>query len=530
MLFGARSTLFFFVNLIQVALHRSLSNLLKAAETRPVNWRRYCASPRLPRLDDAGTSIYSPSTSAQNAAVSAADAMPAQPAENTGHERTPLTEFGIHSPVCVLFALCDSGGGGGTGARKAAATMGASEPAGPTPSSSSLGELQSILWQLLELTLRPEDPSTLATTTAITTAAGQGLGGLPGDALRDTFLTQFAQVALARRTPISSGGGDLARAPRAGEHQVAAKEPAAATPGGNPSTSLVSVAMAKGSTPQVGPLQSPAQLLISQGLVGPGTLVAMAQYLLSPGVRVEARQRTASVLHHLWAANPPESRPEVVHCLAGHLPSATRRGSRAREWLSFLVHAVADSCPQMAPAERAGNDSGSSRAGDETDVKGAGALSPPLRALVRAATAAVKELWANLRNHPNAALYAAIARIIPGAGHYLELEPCLACFEQERRGEMAAGTAAGESEGASGGAAAAATATSAVASAPPGGMVSASASASGGGGAGAGLVFLNYPLDSVKAATKSTESAMLVRFSPLVPGCECFLLRRRNTS
>ncbi|CAN0082841.1 unnamed protein product, partial [Sphacelaria rigidula] len=314
--------------------------------------------------------------------------------------------------------------------------------------------------------------SSLATTTAITTTAGQGLGAQPGDALRGTFLTQFAQVALARRTSTSTGGGDLARASRAGERQAGAAEPATATPGGNPSTSLVSVAMAKSSTPQPGLLQSPAQLLISRRLVGPGTLVAMAQYLLSPRVGVEARQRTASVLHHLWAANPPESRPEVVHCLAGHLPSATRQSSRAREWLSFLVHAVADSCPQVVSPDRAGNSSSSSRAGDEAGVEAAGALSPPLRALVRAATAGVKELWANLRNHPNAALYAAIARIIPGAGHYLELEPCLACFEQERRGEMAAGTAAGESEGTSGGAAAAAAATAALASAPPGGMMS----------------------------------------------------------
>lgn len=186
--------------------------------------------------------------------------------------------------------------------------------------------------------------------------------------------------------------------------------------------------------------------------------------------------------------------------LASFLPFAARQGSRAREWLSLLVHAVADARPPLPV-------SGQGRAADEN------ATVLPLETLVRAACAAVGEQAAALRNHPNAALYAAIVRLVPRAGHYLELEPCLVCLERDGRGGGGGGGGGGkETEPAA-----------SPSSAPPPalasggtGAVTTAAGAPGAGigarrGGGSGPVFLNYPLDSIKAASKSTENAMLVR-------------------
>lgn len=158
-------------------------------------------------------------------------------------------------------------------------------------------------------------------------------------------------------------------------------------------------------------------------------------------------------------------------------------------------------------------------------------VSSPLAALVHAAAAAVDEQAGALGNHPNAALYASIAKLIPGAGQFLELEPCLVCSAQEKggeakRGAAAAGTAAlAESQsqstaGVGAGARAASTASAATA-----GTGAGSAASGAAGGGGRGLVYLNYPLDSIKAASKSTENAMLVgcraRWLALSLACFC---------
>lgn len=185
----------------------------------------------------------------------------------------------------------------------------------------------------------------------------------------------------------------------------------------------------------------------------------------------------------------------MVERLSSYLPFAARQGSRAKYWLSFVALAVADAHPRASPYL-------------ESPV---GATPSVLRALVRAAAAAVGEQAGALSNHPNAGLYAAIARLVPGAGHYLELEPCLVCHaEQGKRGKQEAEAGvplldSGSSPSAllSGAIAAAGGAT---------GVGGASVSTGGGGGGGGGLVFLNYPLDSIKASSKSTENAMLVSF------------------
>lgn len=196
---------------------------------------------------------------------------------------------------------------------------------------------------------------------------------------------------------------------------------------------------------------------------------------------------------------------KVVKRLSSQLPFAARQGSRAKEWLSFLAQAVADARP---PAVASASSSV--------------AATSPLTELVHAAAAALDEQANALRNHPNAKLYAAISRLVPGAGEYLEMEPCLVCLGQDRRAAK--------------GAASTATASTAIAAAMAG---SASvASTAGGGGipgetglssmpgsggimgpagagtsiAGGGSLFLNYPLDSIKSSSKSTENAMLVRY------------------
>ena len=223
---------------------------------------------------------------------------------------------------------------------------------------------------------------------------------------------------------------------------------------------------------------------------------------------------------------------KVVRRLAAYLPFAARQGSRAREWLSFLVLAVSDARPPSWPHPATTTEPGDPSAGRgrvtgkrpaaSSGDGGDGDVSP-LAALVRAAAAAVAERMVALANHPNAALYASIARLIPGAGQFLELEPCLVCPAQEKGGEgkgattvTAAAAAAVESQShASAGAAAgtragaAAAAVAAAAGAGAGASAGTGAGLAGAGG-GRGLVYLNYPLDSIKASTKSTENAMLV--------------------
>ena len=198
-----------------------------------------------------------------------------------------------------------------------------------------------------------------------------------------------------------------------------------------------------------------------------------------------------------------------------YVPFAARQGLRAKEWLSFLAIAVADACPPRLPGT--GSDAEVMEAG-RGPAAGAAALSA-LTTLVRAAAAAVDEQAGALSNHPNAGLYASIARLAPGAGHYLEVEPCLVCqADQGKRGRKEAESGAGVPVLDSGSSPSARMAGAMAAAGTAAGVGAANASGSGGGsGGGGGLVFLNYPLDSIKAASKSTENAMLVSFlTPLI--------------
>lgn len=201
----------------------------------------------------------------------------------------------------------------------------------------------------------------------------------------------------------------------------------------------------------------------------------------------------------------------MVRRLATYLPFAARQGSRAVEWLSFLALAVQDAQPPVAPPSQALTAEQQLSGGDSMDEDKGGDDVSPMVALVRAAAAAVAEQAAALSNHPNAALYAAIGRLVPGVGgaaggHFLELEPCLVCAEQESSSSL---TAAGKATTA----AAAEAESLAVAGSRSGGAAAAAAAAGASvpvAGGGRGLVYLNYPLDSIKAASKSTENAMLV--------------------
>lgn len=264
----------------QVALHRSLTSLLRAAETRPVNWRRYCASPRLPRLDDG---VSSPPPSSTTAGVRPDEARSgsgsAAAAAKRAADRSVFAEFGSHPPVCVLFALCES-------------NVRSSRARGTAVRGGS-GELQPLLWQLLEITLRPEDPAAPSSGKAVS-KSGKKNDGLQ-TSTEGSRLVPPGGVGGPRGASGSGGSGsDFAGLVVSNASEVAGF-------GGQSEAYLGGVAV----------VSSPARLLIAKGLVEPSTLVMMAQDLLAPGGAAEARKRSARVLQHLWAASPSHAHPEV---------------------------------------------------------------------------------------------------------------------------------------------------------------------------------------------------------------------------
>lgn len=299
----------------QVALHRSLTNLLRVAEMRPVNWRRYCASPRVPRLNEdasdgalsspaasaaaTATTVATAAASATAAAAATADAAVAGVGEEAG-AGSLVAEFGALHPVCLLFALCESGGG--------------VLQTGTTSAVAAGGELQPLLWQLMELTLRPEED----VTTEPKAAAVGAVASVASEATdRSGAGDKKRKGKPAAATAVTLSPHSLAIAGLGGRLGAAAAASAAATGGGSAAElEEEEEEEARGvSACEVVPARSPAQLLIAHGLVGPSTLVDMAQDLLSPVSGAKARKRTARVLHHLWAAIPPGSRPEVMHLL-----------------------------------------------------------------------------------------------------------------------------------------------------------------------------------------------------------------------
>lgn len=147
-----------------------------------------------------------------------------------------------------------------------------------------VGELQPLIWQLLELTLRP--PASLTT---------------EGDA------RSFSPLPGGNRTGASGGeGGGKIKS-----EIVECRTSHLRVGGVEEDVEMVDEEASLASESVVSRAESPAKLLIAQGLAGPGTLVEMAQDLLSPEVGTEARERCARVLYHLWAASPAESKPEV---------------------------------------------------------------------------------------------------------------------------------------------------------------------------------------------------------------------------
>lgn len=258
----------------QVALHRSLTSLLRVAEMRPVNWRRYCASPRLPRLEDPNLDSSIPSE--PNLDGNGLDS--GRPDEGI------LAECGALPPVCLLFALCEGGGSGrwrtGAGRRTG---MG-------------VGELQPLIWQLLELTLRPVTPPA-----SLTTEGDAGpFSPLPG--VNRTSPSEIPSLASC------ASGGEVEGKIKS---EIVQYRSSHLRVGVEEDVEMVDEEASLASESVVSRAESPAKLLIAQGLAGPGTLVEMAQDLLSPAVGAEARERCARVLYHLWAASPAESKPEV---------------------------------------------------------------------------------------------------------------------------------------------------------------------------------------------------------------------------
>lgn len=274
----------------QVALHRSLTSLLHVAEMRPVNWRRYCAtswSPSRTHRIEGGTEART-ATSVE------------QQQRSSGEGDALLEQFGSLPPVCVLFALCENGSGRGGGA----------------------SELQPLIWQLLELTLRPEDNHPAVVGVGVE-AAPQPLP-LP--------VPPSALGSLLRKSGSGDGGGsvvvDSTGAPGTHEGEGGCSPAGASVVvdggAGVRAGGPIEAPAAAGEERQeeedvprlpssysVGAPQSPAELLMLKGLVGSDALVEMAQDLLSPAASAEARKRTSRVLHHLWVASAPDSRLEV---------------------------------------------------------------------------------------------------------------------------------------------------------------------------------------------------------------------------
>ncbi|CAM9348332.1 unnamed protein product, partial [Scytosiphon promiscuus] len=378
----------------QVALHRSLTSLLRVAEVRPVNWRKYCASSptsRFSPLEDGTATGAVPSelSAPAGSTIVAGVQQSGGGGEGEGGRGALLEEFGDLPPVCVLFALCETGRGRGdarTEGLRSAPGIGASE-------------LQPLIWQLLELTLRPEDnlaeagaallPHTAPGLPLRRTSAADGESGSSAIVVGGASSTNSsgkqgdgASTSTAAAAAAAAGvGTDSAGA--AAETGVGALPPPPLPPR--------SVSVAAPRAP------SPADLLIRRGLVGSDALVEMAQDLLSPAAGAEARKRTARVLHHLWTASAAGSRPEVVSRLAAYLPFAARQGSRAREWLSFLALAVVDARPSppllpssaaVKPGGGAMQGKGDSGGGDGGGGGGDGVS--PVVSLVRAAAAAVE--------------------------------------------------------------------------------------------------------------------------------------------
>ena len=238
---------------------------------RPVNWRRYCATPELPLLE--GADRYSSSLAA-----------PDPDGDRSGGsgiiDDIRLAGHGVLPPVCLLFALCE--GGGGVGSRR--------RIGGVTPAGIGVGELQPLIWQLLELTLRPPDTSALLAEDKAEAACA------------------FAPSRSSRNRSGGTVGGTVGDEARAGpgataEEDVELVDEEAPKPTMEVGTRVPTDSFARA--------KSPAELLIAQGLAGTDTLVEMAQDLLMPAAGAEERKRCALVLRHLWAASPTESKPEV---------------------------------------------------------------------------------------------------------------------------------------------------------------------------------------------------------------------------
>lgn len=280
-----------------------------------MNWRKYCASSpssSFSPLED-GTPTTGAAPSEVSAPAAATAAVVAGERQTGGRpvgeegKGADLEQFVDLPPVCILFALCETGGGRGdarTGSLRSTPGIGASE-------------LQPLIWQLLELTLRPED--SLAEWVAalplqpVPTPAAVGLpprGSGPADG--ETGSSGVADGAVSGDSSGKRGEGEgvspaTAVAVAAAADVGTGSAGTAAADGGVQPPSLARALV----TGVVLRAQSPADLLIQRGLVGPDALVEMAQDLLSPAAGAEARKRTARVLHHLWTASAAESRPEV---------------------------------------------------------------------------------------------------------------------------------------------------------------------------------------------------------------------------
>ncbi|CAM9976907.1 unnamed protein product, partial [Discosporangium mesarthrocarpum] len=505
----------------QVSLHRALNNLLGAAVARPGNWRLFSSAPHVLNAREACPTMPQASSAPRGSGDTLGGAVGVESAAGGGVGgedcKAGYGDIRSHQPVCVLFAI--HGG--------------------------LAGELQVMVLKLLRLALEP-----VATPTVGGAEGGGGRGksvasvggaaAWAGKELEPVLMTS-STVGSSSGAAETSPAGDSAGGERVNscvlDTASLAKQGtqlgAGARAGSVAAQSMLNDAgVSHGNGQGRSAPPPPAQLLISKGLVVPGTLVELAQELVLFGAGAECRHLAAEVLHHLFNACSAAVQLEVVRRLATQLPISSRQGSRAREWLQFLIHALSTPClrPALSLSLAATSNTPHPRRADNGMLPdpraGAGAPAAAgvegggwgqdgtLRSLASTASTAIRELARLLMNHPNLGVYEAVGRLVRGAGQHLELEPCVHCYR--------AGVGLGS--GAAAGPAAGKAALPLSATRPTGGGAGAGAGTGTGTGTGTGIVgeggvaemesepvYVNYNLDSIKMATRSTENAMLVQ-------------------
>ncbi|CAM9374583.1 unnamed protein product, partial [Chrysoparadoxa australica] len=221
-----------------------------------------------------------------------------------------------------------------------------------------------------------------------------------------------------------------------------------------------------------GKTSAPSVLLLEHGLVTPAVLSSLAESMVLRDPSLEVRHQAASLLNNLWLASDAATRVQLVRSLTAEMPVVVGYGLQAKDWLLFLVNAVAV-IAETGPDE-------------------------PLRMLIEVLGTTLREQSQALQNHPNRRLYSVVNTLVPAHSQQqnFEEQPCLCC----RRPAKGATATAAPAHSASGPASAAGSGPLAL----PSSQLPSSASREG-------QAYQSQQLDSIKQATRTTEDAVMVQ-------------------